>query len=57
MKYTLVTVIAAFSIGGGLGILIAPISRPELVGWNLLGFIPVLVGFWLASIALSKGEE
>lgn len=44
MKYAF---IAAILLGGGIGLLISPAFELRLAGFNLLGFVPVLVGVWL----------
>ena len=53
MEYVCILVAIAL-MGGGIGVVMYPAFDPEFIGYNFLGFVPVLVGLWLADIALSK---
>lgn len=45
--------LAAIFNGAGIGFLIIPAFRPELAGWNLLGFVPLAIGIYFTNKALS----
>lgn len=53
MKYVCIFAAVVF-LSSGIGFLMSPMFRPELIGYNFLGLIGVLVGFFFTNIVFSR---
>lgn len=54
MKLYMNILFAVTFLSSGLGLLMSPMFRPELAGYNFLGLIGVLIGFWFTNVVFSE---